>query len=106
MVKLRDIASVIRSKNAGAFEIDLRCPAGFERCSAGEHVYRRVSVLGPCVDADVGLGDGQDSCDSVWVELVEGLAYDVGSYFVSSQCQGVFYVGEVVQKLRVTLFEL
>ena len=40
------------------------------RGSAAEDVDRGVTVLGPCVNGNVGFGDRRDARDSLWSEFV------------------------------------
>ena len=78
---------------------------GVEGLAAGEDVDGGVAVLGPGVDAEVGLGDGDDAGHALGVELVEGLTEDSGAHKLGGGEEGVSNKVQVVQQDAVTVLQ-
>ena len=55
-------------------------------------------MLGPGVDAEVGLGDGDNAGHALGVELVEGLTEDSGAHLLGGGQEGFSDEVQVVQQ--------
>ena len=88
------------------FNEDVSGFQGLEGGTTSKNVGGSVPILGPSVDGDMGLGDGQDTGDSLGAELVEGLPYHMSADILSGHEQGITDVFYVIQKLGVTFLKL
>lgn len=76
-----------------------------EAAAAGEDVYGCIAMLGPSVDAKVGLGDGHHAGHALGVEFVEGLSEDSGPHLLGGREEGFSNKRQVVQKDTVTVLQ-
>ena len=71
--------------------------------STGKDVDRGIAMLRPGVNRDVGLGDDQDTTDSLGSELVEGLVDDGGATFESGLAHRDLDAIWVVEERAITV---
>src|SRR2546430_14235362 len=74
--------------------------------SAREDVDGCISVLGPRVDGEMGLGNDDDTADAEGVELVEDDVTDGGLGSLRRLDQGFLHPLEVVDHVRVAIEQL
>src|SRR5262249_32293227 len=77
-----------------------------EHLTHGETVHRRIAVLGPGVNGEMGLGDDDHAADPEWVELVEDDVDDRGLRPLRRFDEGTFHGFEVVDGLGVAIEQL
>ena len=65
-----------------------------------------VPILRPGMDANVGLGDGNNAGNALWRELVESVPYDCGTCGLGSFKKGLLDVIEIIQQIRPALLKL
>ena len=95
-----------RIRTTELFYEDLRCLAGVEILSAGEHIRGSVTVLRPCVDTYVRLGNGHQTGHSMWLELMEALAYNLSTCIFRCLYERTADETEVVKYPRVATLQL
>ena len=77
---------------------------GTEGFATGEYVGGGVGILGPSMHTDVGFGDGYDSGNADWIELVEHIADYGCAGFDGGLNDNLAHTVQVIQQFRVTLF--
>ena len=77
-----------------------------ERCAAREYVCCRVAIFRPSMDGNMGLGDGQNTCNSLGVEPVERLTNNMGSYGFGGFQHCFTNVVNIIQECGVALPKL
>jgi len=71
-----------------------------------EYVNCGIAMLRPCMDAQVGLGDGNDAGNTTGIKLVEGPPNDSGAGLVSGADHRLLDVPDVIQKLLAAISQL